>query len=421
MPRTGHWPVDASGLPQGVGNVTDLTLPALAEMELHPVIAMATLERMRHIEVPEWIARMIARPGAANLLLNQSHLFTLAGNPDFARDLLDQALEQSMIYRVEGSRPPAIRLLALLGPGDTSDNTPLDYLIEDADIRLDLLYIVPGKPLPPVIPDHDVAIIALGESGKNRPVLELMDRLIEHWPRPLLNHPQHILLCSRDKVYQRLASIPGVLIPPTLRVSLATLERITRLGLPDNDLPEVRAYPITVRPVDTQAGAGLGKIANAAELAAYLEATRAREFFVSCYIDYRSPDGLYRKLRIALIDGLPYICHLAIGAHWIVHYQSADMTASADKRAEEARFMHDFDTGFAVRHGAALRLIAERLALDYVVIDCAEMPDEKLLVFEADNRGWVHATDPADVFPYKQASMRKVFAAFRAMLFKAAK
>jgi hypothetical protein len=97
------------------------------------------------------------------------------------------------------------------------------------------------------------------------------------------------------------------------------------------------------------------------------------------------------------------------------------MTASADKRAEEARFMHDFDTGFAVRHGAALRLIAERLALDYVVIDCAEMADGKLLVFEADNRGWVHATDPVDVFPYKQASMRKVFAAFRAMLFKGAK
>lgn len=83
--------------------------------------------------------------------------------------------------------------------------------------------------------------------------------------------------------------------------------------------------------------------------------------------------------------------------------------------------MHDFDTGFAVRHGAALRLIAERLALDYVVIDCAEMADGKLLVFEADNRGWVHATDPVDVFPYKQASMRKVFAAFRAMLFKGAK
>ena len=420
MPRTGHWPVDAACFPQETGNVTDLKLPALAEMDLHPVIAMATLERMRHIEVPEWIARMVARPGAANLLLNQSHLFTLAGNPDFALDLLGKALELGVIYRVEGSRQPAIRLLALLGPGDTSDNTPLDYLIEDSDIRLDLLYIVPGKPLPPIIPDHDVAIIALGESGKNRPVLELMDRLIEHWPRPLLNQAQNILLCSRDKLYQQLDSIPGLLIPPTLRASRQALERIAQLGLPAYELMADGAYPITVRPVDTQAGLGLCKIENAAELAAYLDAASAREFFVSSYVDYRSADGLYRKMRIVLIDGRPYICHLAIGEHWIVHYQSADMTASAGKRAEEDNFMRDFDTGFALRHCAALRLIAERLALDYVVIDCAEMPDGKLLVFEADNRGWVHATDPVDVFPYKQAAMRKVFAAFRAMLFKTA-
>ena len=97
------------------------------------------------------------------------------------------------------------------------------------------------------------------------------------------------------------------------------------------------------------------------------------------------------------------------------------MTASAGKRAEENRFMRDFDSGFALRHREALRLVAERLALDYVVIDCAETPDGKLLVFEADNRGWVHATDPVDIFRYKQAPMRKVFAAFRSMLFKAAK
>jgi hypothetical protein len=60
------------------------------------------------------------------------------------------------------------------------------------------------------------------------------------------------------------------------------------------------------------------------------------------------------------------------------------------------------------------------LKLDYVVIDCAQAPDGKLLVFEADNRGWVHATDPVDLFRYKQEPMQRVFTAFRAMLIKAA-
>ena len=423
MPRTKNWLIDVlqGDLQQEEHQATDPEIPTLAKIDLHPVIAMATLERMRRIEVPELIARMLARPGAANLLMNQFHLFTITGNQNFALEMLGKALGLGTIYRIEGSREPAIRLLALMGTGDMADNTPLDYLVEESDIRLDLLYIVPGKPLPHTIPDHDVAIIALGESGKNRPALEMMDRLIAHWPRPVLNHPRNILLCSRDGVYQRLNSIPGLLIPATLRASRQTLERVASPGSAIGELPGKGSYPITVRPIDTQAGEGLGKIENAAELAAYLDAESAQEFFVSFYVDYRSADGLYRKLRIALIAGLPYICHLAIGEHWIVHYKSADMTASADKRAEEDSFMRDFDTGFALRHREALRSIAGRLALDYVVIDCAETPDGKLLVFEADNRGWVHATDPVDIFPYKQAPMRKVFAAFRAMLFKAAK
>ena len=136
--------------------------------------------------------------------------------------------------------------------------------------------------------------------------------------------------------------------------------------------------------------------------------------------DHRA-DGLYRKARIALIDGRPYICHLAISDCWIVHYQSAGMAESASKRKEEACFMQNFDTDFALRHQNALLAIAERLALDYVVIDCAETPDGHLLIFEIDNAGWVHATDSIERFPYKQAHMKKLFAAFRAMLIKVAK
>lgn len=119
-----------------------------------------------------------------------------------------------------------------------------------------------------------------------------------------------------------------------------------------------------------------------------------------------------------MIDGLPYICHLAISEQWIVHYKSASMAESISKREEEARFMHNFDTEFALHHRDALTAIAERLELDYAVIDCAETPDGDLLVFEIDNVGWVHATDPVDIFPYKEAQMNKVFAAFRAMLIK---
>jgi hypothetical protein len=396
----------------------DVPPPQLADMTLAPIVAMAQIERMRCSEIPALLSRMLASSDGARLYMNQFQLFTIAGNPDFALQMQAKALETETIYRIEGPDKPAIRLLALMGAGDTTDNTPLDYLIENSDIQLDLLYVLPGQPLPAAIPDHDVAIIALGVSDKNRPTLEWMEKLTRCWPRPLLNLPERILDCTRDRVSQLIKSIPGLMIPPTLRCDRDTLRQISGGESSISDTLGL-TYPVTVRPLDSQSGSGLCKIANTGELAAYLDTSSVSEFYVSNYIDYRSTDGLFRKARIALIDGQPYICHLGISTDWIVHYKSAGMSENADRRAEEASFMAHFATGFALRHGVALHSIAERSGLDYVVIDCAETPAGELLIFEIDNRGWIHATDPIDIYEYKQIVMNRPFTAFRAMLLKA--
>jgi hypothetical protein len=140
------------------------------------------------------------------------------------------------------------------------------------------------------------------------------------------------------------------------------------------------------------------------------------EFYVARFVDYRSADGQFRKYRIILIEGQPYISHMAISSHWMIHYLNAGMADSAEKRAEEAAFMAGFDAGFAQRHAQAFRAIAERTGLDYVGLDCGETPDGELLIFEVDSDMIVHAMDPVDMFPYKQPQMRKLFDAFRQML-----
>lgn len=385
---------------------------ALTPMQLEPILAMATLARTPDAKIPALISQFITRPGSVNLYMNQFQLFSIFGNKSFALEMQALALQERTIYRIAGTDTPSIRLLALMAPGDATDNAPLDYLIEHTDIQLDLLYIIPGQPLPDIIPEHDVMIVAAGESGKNRAVLQTLDPLIECWPRPVLNPAKYILNCSRDNVYQKLKDLPGLTIPRTRRLSRQALVALSN----EHEAPHA---PYTVRPLDSQAGYGLAKIDSAAELAAYLAASDAQEFYTSKFIDYRSQDDLYRKVRIALIDGAPYVSHLAISDYWIVHYGSAHMAEHPERREEEAQFMRDFDAGFARRHQNALRSVSERLKLDYVVIDCAETMGGDLLIFEADNRGWVHATDPMDLYPYKQATMQKLFAAFRTMLLSA--
>ena len=47
-------------------------------------------------------------------------------------------------------------------------NTPLDFITNHLDVRLDLLFVVPDTPLPATIPDHDVAFFAVGEADAAR-------------------------------------------------------------------------------------------------------------------------------------------------------------------------------------------------------------------------------------------------------------
>jgi hypothetical protein len=119
---------------------------------------------------------------------------------------------------------------------------------------------------------------------------------------------------------------------------------------------------------------------------------------------------------VVLVDGVPFASHMGVSAHWMIHYLNAGMVESAEKRAEEAAFMRDFDTGFAHRQRVGLRSVHERFGLEYLVIDCAETSDGALFVFEVDAGAVVHSMDPVDMFAYKVPAMQKVFDAFHALL-----
>jgi hypothetical protein len=316
---------------------------------------------------------------------------------------------------------PALRVLALAAAIDMGGNTPIEFLLEGSEIELLTLYVVDGVALPEPLPDHDVAIVIASDSEECRQALSVIEAAAPRWPRPLLNHPRRIANLDRDKLHRLLAGIPGLDIPATV---CATRAQLTALSLEEiwcEDVVGELRYPMLVRPRGTHAGVGLAKIDDATMLVDYLAARQEQEFFVARFVDYASADGLFRKYRLAIVDGEPFACHMAIADRWDIWYLNADMAFSDEKRAEEAAFMRDFDLAFATRHRAALEEMSRRIGLDYFTIDCAENKRGELLIFEADNTAVVHNMDSADVFPYKQPQMRKIFAAFTAMLSRHAK
>jgi hypothetical protein len=376
----------------------------LTELDLPYTPSAVTVDRTPCPMLPSVIAEAACDPDPSNMYMRMCYLLQALGKEDLAKEMQAKALERRCLYRISSPSSPAVKLLALMGPGGMLENTPLDYVVENSVIRLDLLYVHPDLKFPAHIPDHDIAIVALAESDKNHQLLMRLDAILAHWPRPVLNNPRRVLGCARNAVFQQLQDVPNLLVPEVHRCNRSRA------------MHDVYVYPMTIRPIDTHCGKGLMKINSKVELDAYFSNTVGDEFFVSEYVDYRSHDGLFRKLRIALIDGKPYLCHLAISDHWVVHYLSSGMQKSDEKRAEEAEMMESFESDFAVRHHRALKTISDKLGLDYVILDCGETRDGRLLLFEADTRGWVHATDSVDIFPYKQKGMYKVFSAFKTML-----
>jgi hypothetical protein len=390
---------------------------------VQPSIGLAALARMFFDQVdvqPLWgqlVDRATADPTDAAALMDLATMLLLSGDRDSGLGVQAQALEQARFYRRPGGDHPGLRLLALVAPGDTMANTPLDFLLEGSDIDLLTLYVGPGHPPPDPLPDHDVAFLAIGESEANLASLHALETVLPQWPRPLVNgRADRIAALSRDGVCSALRGAASVVAPPTARLER---ERLAAIGLGEAALESAlpgEAFPIIARPIDSHAGTGLEKLDRAEAITAYLAGRAGDEFYISPFVDYAGPDGLFRKQRIALIEGRPYVCHMAISPRWMVHYLNADMLENADNRAEEARFMARFDEDFAQRHRASFEQLYDRIGLDYFAIDCAETKDGRLLLFEADVAMIVHAMDPPELFAYKQPQMRKVFDAFQAML-----
>lgn len=367
------------------------------------------------------------RKASANALMDLSTILQLRGDRELALEMQSHALAIQQLYAPPMCRgsvdrsTAAIRLLAIMGPGDLMSNSPIEFLLEDADVALDILYVTEKQDFPQNLPDHDVLFVAIAESTRNIPLLNKVQAAIRSWPRPVLNRPERIASLSRDQNFALLKSVPGVVMPGTARVGRVQLAQIGSGMLALDVVMGEGDFPVIIRPIDSHAGQELEKLNAVGEIAAYLSQTESSEFYVSRFVDYRRADGMYCKYRIVLIEGRPFVCHMGISEHWMIHYMNAGMDKDAAKREEEAAFMRDFDTSFAQRHAEAFSAINERVGLDYVGIDCAETDDGRLLIFEVDSCMIVHAIDPVDIFPYKQPQMQKVFDAFRQMLVNAVK
>ena len=419
------------------------TLAALPdEPDLHFALAHA-LQRLgeQDAAVEHYQQAIALRPGYVPALCNLATLFTAADQVDEAATLYRQALaidptlvvaNMNMVGILEGAgqlaeaqalrervpRPqlpivePATGLerRRVLVLASSKGNVPVEELLPLATttrITWHVEYATEAQET--ALPAYDVAFNGIG----NADVLPASHAVVERFHRrqPLLNPPDAVAQTRRDRLPQLLACIPGVVVPPVVRLSRDEMAaphlaaRLAKAGLP---------CPVLVRPIVGHGGQGLVLVQTAEELEAL--PYDADAYYVIAFADFQSTDGFWRKYRTIFVDRVPFAYHLAISPHWLVHYATADMLAAPWKREEERCFLDDPAAALGARAIAALHDIGQRMDLDFAGIDYSLLPDGRLLVFEANATMLVHLRDPAAEFGYKHRAVPKIFAAFDAML-----
>ena len=299
---------------------------------------------------------------------------------------------------------PDFRALLLFSP--SCSNTPYEDLIGNAPFESGTLMLLPGMEydIAALEGRADVIVNLVSDADRGEAVLRDAEALLARFRRPVINAPRLVHGTDRLSVARRLADIPGAIVPRMVRSSRDEIGNAAA-GV---------GFPLVARTVGTHGGDAMDLCADIDALKGYVAQHDDSEFYLSEFIDYRSPDGYFRKYRFMFVglEILPY--HLAIGENWKVHHATTGMAGCPSMQAEEETFLLEPDRFFGPQAFNALRMISDRIGLDYFGIDCALSADGRVIVFEANPSMLVHLHN--DAFPYKDKHVLRIKDAFACML-----
>ena len=192
---------------------------------------------------------------------------------------------------------------------------------------------------------------------------------------PCFNPPKLVARTRRDLIAENLADVPGIRVPRTIRLEPKTPEdfasaaRTQRLN-----------FPLIVRLAGDHNGISTVRVDKPGQWdAIHALPWQGRAVYLTEFVDYQDADGLYRKHRIMMVGGKPYILHVCIGDQWMLHRRAH----LAEKNAEEEQRLADFDKKTLPHIKPVLDAIHRRIGLDYYGLDLHIGEDGNMLLFEA--------------------------------------
>ena len=308
-------------------------------------------------------------------------------------------------YRGEGQPCRVLQLVSAAG-----GNVPTRFLLDETVFAVSLL---PVEAWPPAteLPAHDLVFNAVGDADLCGAALDAAERVLAHTTAAVINPPARIRPTGRAAIAERLAGVPGLIVPKVIQAPRETLRQAARrLG-----------YPLLVRSPGFHTGRYFQRAEDPAGLTAALAELPGRELLLIQYLDARDAAGRWRKYRAMMVGGRLYPLHLALSGGWKVHYFTAGMAEHPAHREAEAAFLADMPGVLGAKAMAALAGIADRLGLDYGGIDFGLSAEGEVLLFEANATMVVNPPDPDPRWDYRRAPVTEILDSVRKLMIERAR
>jgi hypothetical protein len=325
-----------------------------------------------------------------------------AAEPHWQQGFAGHALVRQR-YRGSGTAVPALLLVSV-----RQGNVPTRRILDDQVFEVVALYTEfwdPGQQLPP----HAIVFNAVGDADLCPLGLARAEVLLARTRAPVINPPERVRRTGRVDNARRLARLPGVVAPAIRAVGRDAL--LSEGGL---------EFPLLLRAPGFHTGRHFVRAERREELAAALAHLPGEELLAIEFLDARSADGMTRKYRVMIIDGVLYPLHLAISADWKVHYFSSEMATQSAYRDEERRFLEEMPAILGPRAMSALQRIGADLGLDYAGVDFALGVDGSLLLFEANAAMVILPPGSDPMWDYRRVAIDRALEAVKRMLLRRA-
>jgi len=278
----------------------------------------------------------------------------------------------------------------------------LNEILADTSLDVNYRYVTPNffrKHIRWNLREYDLVINNVTDPDRNPKCLAVLNKLESEHGASFLNSPRYIAQIGRDRVAAIAKGIPGIVAPKTLRLIKQDRAAIVRA----TEAAGFR-WPGILRQAGAHGGTSLQIVHDVEEAAARIKSREPH--YLTEFVNFRSRDGLYRKLRFFVIGGEVLVRSMVVGKKWNLHRRDrGDILPGVDPAAEEKRLYDRFAEGRFSRIEEILRELAGKLRLDYFGVDCALLSYDQILLFEANPTMTFGGRSPDPKRPHKKTRL----------------